>query len=872
MNPRLPVPEPLVACCLLLLVLVAAPAVAADVRVLADTPSQSVDGPIHYFVDGDESITIDALLDGEVAPDWQRLDESPNFGYTQATHWYRITLENATAQRLERFFEISYPLLDHIEFYRVRDGQVRDYVRTGDNYSHETRPIQNRVFAFPMSLAPEERNTLYLRIRTSGSHQVPMTVWQPEAFHQASERDMVGRSLFYGMLLAVIIFNLFLFSLLRERAYVYYVVTNASLLWVMASLHGTAFQYLYPTMPDVHERITLVASGLVIFFLYLFSSNFLNVKQTLPRVYPWFRGLGVITLANTLAAFFLSYAVSTRVSVALAFGMTLAILAIGSVLVWRGNRSARYFMAAWVALLLGTVVWGLTLIGVTPSTFWSQYAIEAGAVAQAMLLSFALGDRFNREREARIGEQRERLRAMEQRERVERELLEQAKHHPLTELPNRTYLEEALESEIERIRGLDGGRLSLVLIHFRGFDDINKTLGHENADRVLSQLASRMNDVVLALPRRLVIEARDSHQFAAAHVEGITFACAFQPDSPQDMVEQMSKLVDALRQPVEFQGLNLDIRMVGGCSFYPDDSDDVATLLRHAFIAFDQADTDVSHVAVYTEEINPYSERRLTLMTELRRAIHENSLRLHLQPQVNAARGEVCGFEVLLRWTHPEYGFIPPDEFIPMAEQTGLIRPLTRWVVDQALTCCRIMKDRGHDLRVSVNISARNLQEPDFAEGINNLLERHGLEADRLILEVTETATMIDPKSALKALRTLYDAGIRLSIDDFGTGYSSLSYIRKLPVHEIKIDRSFVMEMDQNADDATIVRTTINMCHDLGFEVVAEGVETGATCDLLRNMSCDIMQGYYLARPMPEDEVGDWLKQYNDHQSGQSKA
>ena len=848
------------------------PGVSAEVRVSPGTGEQVIEQHIHYFVERDTEVSLDALLAGEVTPEWELLEQRPNFGYTTETHWYRVTLVNPTDSRLTRLFEINYPLLDHIEFYRVRAGEVRDFHLTGDNYPHETRAVQGRTFVFPLTLAPEEQNTLYMRVRTSGSHQVPMSLWQPEAFYQANERDMVGRSLFYGMLVAVIIFNLFLFTLLRERAYGYYVLTNITILILIASLHGTAFQYLYPSWPGVHERVTLLASGIVMFFFYLFSSNFLNVRNNMPRFHTYFRGLGLLALLNSFAALGLSYAVSTRLSVFLAFVISLAILVMGCVLVWRGSRSARFFMAAWAALLLGTFVWVMTLLGVAPVNFWTQHATEMGAVAQAMLLSFALGDRFNREREARLNEQRQRLRAMEEREQVERALLEQAQHHPLTKLPNRAYLEETLESEIARIRGRDGGRLSLVLIHFRGFDDINKTLGHENADKVLARLASRMNEVVLSLPRRLLIEETEQQRFAAAHVEGITFGCAFRPDSLESMVEQMSTLVEALRQPVDFQGLKLDIRMVGGCSFYPDDSQDAETLLRHAFIAFDQADTGVSHVAVYTEEVNPYSERRLTLMTELRRALHESTLQLYLQPQVRTQSGEVCGFEVLLRWNHPEYGFIPPDEFIPMAEQTGLIRPLTRWVVDHALKCCRTMEERGWKIRVSVNISARNLQEPDFAEGITNLLARHGLTPDRLILEVTETATMVDPKSALKALRTLYEAGIRLAIDDFGTGYSSLSYIRKLPVHEIKIDRSFVMEMHKNKDDATIVRTTINMCHDLGFEVVAEGVEAGVACELLGNMGCDILQGYYLARPMPEADVGRWLQEYSNGRSDQSKA
>ena len=836
----------------------------AAVTVAPEAGYQSLDGELRHLHDPEQRHSIETLLAEDTSAPWVRSDGTVNFGYTTDTYWYRLTLDNPTAQPVDRLLEISYPLLDDIEFFRIADGEPVERVLTGDSHAHETRPLAHRTFVFPVTLAAEEQASVYLRVATSGSHQVPRRLWEPNAVFSANEGDMMGRSMFYGMLLVIVIFNLFLYSALRERSYLYYVLMNATMLVLMVSLHGVGLQYLYPEWPALHERVTLLSSGLLLVFFCLFAQAFLRLPDRAPRSNRYFRGLLGVTGLNTALALALPYSISTRMSVVLALVVSVSMLVVGALLLYRGERSARYFMAAWVALLVGGLVWIFSLFSIIPSNFWIQYAIEIGVVAQALLLSFALGDRFNREREIRLQEQRARLQAMEQREQAERDLLHQASHHALTGLPNRTLLESALEAEMERLHSGGEGRLALVLIHFRGFDDINKTLGHENADHLLCLLSERMNRVVQNLPDSVPIEQGGQQSYSVAHVEGITFACAFHPPRGESMVMQMERLVEEIRQPIEFRGLNLDVRMVGGCSFYPDDSQDVATLLRHAFIAFDQADSDVSHVAVYTESVNPYSERRLTLMTELRRAIHDDALELHCQPQVRVSTGEVCGFEMLLRWTHPEYGFIPPDEFIPMAEQTGLIRPLTHWVLDKAMAFCRQMRDQGNRLRISVNISAVNLQEPNFAKGITGLLEKHELAADELILEVTETATMIDPKSALRALRVLHKAGFRLAIDDFGTGYSSLSYVRKLPVHEIKIDRSFVMEMDQNREDATIVRTTINMCHDLGFEVVAEGVETGDTCNLLRTMSCDLMQGYYLARPMPTPSAGQWLNDYRN--------
>lgn len=798
-------------------------------------------------------VDMPSILAGDVSPDWSPVEGAEaNFGYSGSAYWYRLPVDNPLQRPVERLLEIDYPLLDHIEFYHVRDGQVVASELTGDRYPLESRALEHRTFVLPVQLKPESASHVYLRVQTSGSHRLPLILWEPGAFYEANEADMVGRSIFYGMLLIIVTFNIFLYAALRERRYLYYVLTNATLLVLMVSLHGVAFQYLYPDHPEVNKRVTLVASGMIALFFSLFTRTFLEITPAMRMRLGIIRVLVVVTALNTLAAFFLSYDLSTRLSVILAGAVSLTIFLIGLVMMIQGHRAARYFMAAWVMLLLGSMAWLLLLAGIAPSNFLTRFGVELGAVSQALVLTFALGQRFSHE-------QRARMRAMEERESMEQSLWEQAWHHTLTGLPARNLLEGALDECIERVDRRQGWRLALVLIHFGGFDDINKTLGHENADQLLYRLAWRMNEAVLGLPDSVIFEeARDGPR-AVSHVEGITFACAFHPGEMGSMARHVETLMESLREPVEFRGLSLDMRMVGGCSFYPDDSADTPTLLRHAFIAFDQADSGASQVATYTEAMNPYSERRLTLMTELRRAINEDALELYFQPQVRLSSGEVCGFEVLLRWHHPEYGAVPPDEFIPMAEQTGLIRPLTRWVLDRALLFCATMDTAGYPVRMAINISALNLEEPAFADQVLALLWERGLPAGRLILEVTETATMINPSTALTALRGLHDAGIRLAIDDFGTGYSSLSYIRKLPVDEIKIDRSFVREMDANQEDATIVRTTINMCHDLGFEVVAEGVESDDTSQLLHTMYCDIMQGYHLSKPMPEADVTGWL-------------
>jgi EAL domain-containing protein (putative c-di-GMP-specific phosphodiesterase class I)/GGDEF domain-containing protein len=703
-------------------------------------------------------------------------------------------------------------------------------------------------------------------VQTSGSHQLSARLWEPDEFYSSNEKDMMWRAMFYGMLLVLAASTFYLAFTIRERSFLYFSAVQLTLLLLMAGLHGVAFQFLFPKMPRVHELLILTGVPLGVMFFALFSIEFLKLKTRLLLGYRLLRVMAVLTFLAFLAGFVLSYGLSTRISVILAALVCPTILTVGLALLQRGDRSAKHFVFAWLALLLGVVSHILGLSAVLPEGWQVPYAMEIGGVLASLLLYLALADRFHSERSARIDEQRARIEAMQARELAEGKVLEAARHHALTGLPNRVALEECLHREIKTKGG--AGSLALVLLHLRGFDDINKTLGHENADAILVKIANRMDTLAKAQPGHVLIENRTASGVVVAHVEGVTFACVFQPPQQEDMAALMGTLAEGVRQPVEFRGLNVDLGLVGGCSFYPDDSPDVPTLLRHAFIAFDRADAGADHMAIFTPDLNPYSERRLTLMTNLRKALDNDELTLNFQPQLRINTGEVSGFEALLRWQHPEHGFVPPDEFIPMAEQTGLIRPLTAWVLDRSLAFCCDMEKAGFSLGISVNISAVNLRETNFVDVVQQALERHQVDAHRLVLEVTETATMVDPKAALQCLRSLNAAGIRLSIDDFGTGYSSLSYIRKLPVHEIKIDRSFVMEMHSNRGDATIVRTTINMCHDLGYEVVAEGIENQGACDLLLSMGCDIAQGYHLSRPIPEVNVLGWLEAYyrGDHE------
>ena len=438
-----------------------------------------------------------------------------------------------------------------------------------------------------------------------------------------------------------------------------------------------------------------------------------------------------------------------------------------------------------------------------------------------------------------------------------------AMHDSRTGLPNRILLEDRIQKLIESD---DSRSFTLISIYLERFHEINHTLGHHNGNVLLGKVAKRLTHASSALQDSMVIETFDGVDQCIAVLEGVNFGLLidnrdiFSQDDVNEKLTSIAKeLLDKMEEPFEFQGMYLDIGANIGMATFPDHGSDAGILMQHAYIALEFAQRINDNYAMYSSEVDPYSARRLTLMGELRTAIDKDLLKMAFQPQIDVINGKLVGVEALLRWNHEELGFVPPDEFIPLAEQTGVIRPLTRWVLRTAIAQCSDFLKRDMAIRMGINLSARNLQEKGLTEYLIELVKELSVPPELIVLEITESAMMEDRDHATKVLNELDDMGFRISIDDYGTGYSSLAYIRQLPIKEIKIDRSFVMDMIEQKDDMMIVHTTVEMSHNLGLEVVAEGVENQEALDELKNMGCDVAQGYYLSRPVPVNDLLQWI-------------
>jgi diguanylate cyclase (GGDEF)-like protein len=422
----------------------------------------------------------------------------------------------------------------------------------------------------------------------------------------------------------------------------------------------------------------------------------------------------------------------------------------------------------------------------------------------------------------------------------------QAQHDILTSLPNRSLLFERLETELQNARE-HAEPLALFVMDLDQFKEVNDTLGHHVGDRLLQEVG-----------RRLVSVLRRSD--TVSRLGGDEFAILLPGADFQHSKIVCRKILAALDRPIKVENLCLRAGISIGVVQCPDQGQDANLLMRYADIAMYEAKRKHRGFAFYTPGNDEHSISRLGLSGELRDAISDNQLMLEYQPMVDFKSGRIFCAEALVRWQHPQYGLIPPEEFIPSAEQTGVIRPLTLWVIDQALGQAKRWSRIGLDLRISINLSVRSLQDRQLPGQVQQLVDRHRINPDRVILEITESAIMSDPLTARRVMRRLSNMGFQLSIDDFGTGYSSLAYLKQLPVDEIKIDKSFVTRMDQDENDAVIVRATIDLAHNLGLKVVAEGVESTDVWDLLEMLGCDTAQGYLIRRPLDPAELTDWIR------------
>lgn len=422
----------------------------------------------------------------------------------------------------------------------------------------------------------------------------------------------------------------------------------------------------------------------------------------------------------------------------------------------------------------------------------------------------------------------------------------QALHDALTGLPNRSLLLERMDYQLIAAKR-DDLPLSLFILDLNRFKEVNDTLGHHIGDQLLIEVGQRFKNCMREID-------------TIARLGGDEFAILL-PNTPRQQSETVAqKLIDVVKEPFRINENQLFIGVSIGIASYPTDGKDRNTLVQHADVAMYNAKLNHLGFTHYNVDEDDHSVDRLSLVQDLRHAIRNDELELYYQPKVDIFKNIPVAAEALLRWNHPELGFIAPDQIIDIAEGVGLIDELTTWVMNRAIAQCAICQNEGHDISMSINLSVKNLLNNQLSDEIKATLIRHDLNSRFITFEITEGSMMDNPENSIKVLNELSEIGVDISVDDFGTGFSSLAYLKQLPVNELKIDKSFVIDMEQNDSDAVIVHSTIELGHNLGLQIVAEGVENQQTCDILKHYGCDLAQGYFISHPLPTNEFMTWLR------------
>jgi len=814
---------------------------------------------IEFLEEKDSALSLEEVMSAQQASRFELAKGPiPNFGQVNSAFWFKINVNHQLPENKQWLIELDFPYFDHIEFYAPGTNGRYSKIITGDTYPFSQRPIKTHSFVFDINLAPKQLTTLFFRIQTTTSLQLPLVLWEPNEFIQSNSNKRYGFGIFYGILLVMIFYNLFIFISVRDISYFYYISYICLILTAQLSINGLAFEYLWPNSPTMTNLSVPLFLDLAIFTAIIFARSFLQIREYSTTLDFILKGLATLAILAAVATLIISSSVALKLAIALNMSVGIALLITSIYGVIKKQRRAYFFLAAWVTLCVGAILISLLSVGLIPVNFFTLYSGQIGIIGEVFILSLALADRINTEKVEKFEAMQETLLASEDRRQAEQQLVYQSLHDPLTGSPNRIFCHQHLQQLLNNSNSANGS-VVVVCVQLNNFHDINYTLGYDTGDEVLKTLIAELNIEVTKWPNIMPLASTSKTSSYIAKVEGVCLTMLFNSQTQKLINDTIERLAIFLRKPTKFNEMLLDVGGHIGISICPDHRTSAEVLIRRAMVAVKAAKQKQCLSLIYNEEIDSYSAERLSLTGELKQAIDKNELELYFHPKIDLNTLTVVSMEALLRWNHPERGLLTPDKFIDLAEGTGIITPLTQWVIKHAVAYCSDLQKKGLKLSVAVNISAHNLLEDNFVSQVKNTLEQYQLSPQDLILEMVESAMVEDYDKTIDTLNELKQLGIQLSIDDFGTGYSSLAYLKTLPVHELKIDRSFISGIVNSEDDRLIVEATLSIAHQLNLNVVAEGIEDKPTMELLIKMGCDIAQGYFFSRPMAAKKFTTWL-------------
>lgn len=806
-----------------------------------------------YLSDNSQEFNFTNIL---FAQGWHNnpTDKVLNFGFTQDVYWIRLPLKFSGSGEQALQLVIPYPLLENVDLMAVTpNGETlfRSDLKKQRQFNR-TEDFQSLIFPLPPNLSGDV--DIYLRVQSTTSMQIPLEIWSAEYTQSRHSQGMLLWGIYFGVISALILYNGFLFFSVRDITYCYYALYLVASMGVMLCLSGLGNSYFWTLESSFSRHALTFFTGTMSLMLLAFARSFLNWNGFPPSlnrilavgvavclgliIFAWFNPV----LGAHLAAW------SGSITITLALG-------VGFYALKRGLVIARYFFLAFLMFAAGASTYLLNVFGVLPVSPLTTHSIQLGSALEAVLLSLALAHRIKEDRVAAINALQQQHQTEQQLKQMELEALDSAMHDPMTHMPNDSLLLTRLQDWQRTHQG--NGHFGLVLLQIPQVREVASSLGRETADPFFCSLVQSLNKMLEGSGETLCIEEK-----IQAHVVVIEFGLLAFLCQNAENTEVVKGFIERVQSHYEgtfdVGNISINIDMFFGIAHYPSHGDRAEVLLQHANAALEDAHRNGHRVSVYHSGIDAYGQRRLILMAALSRAIKQAELEIYVQPQLDCRQRALAGAELLLRWNSNRLGSVPTQEFIEIAENAGMMKHLTRFVISRGLLFMKQLHQRGIRITVSINLSIQNLVETDFVQYIIDSSRALGVDLGYLVLEVTETSASDNIDEVIDNLNRLAQAGCSIALDDFGTGYSSLAYLSRLPIHELKIDRSFVSRMTQSDSHLRIVENTVTLARALKIETVAEGIEDEAMLNTVSMLGCNRVQGYLLGKPMPTNQFYDW--------------
>jgi len=802
----------------------------------ADSPS--ISSEYSYFIDHENSFDLKMISDKK-KPQTLFIPSLANdipYDLGHQSYWIKIKIANNTANTQNLVLHADNSMLTYFDVYQVNSILENITLLTQQKPTLEQDTLLDVFPHIAFEVVGNSSIQLITHVKSNGPPNVPLILYSKENFDKRIDYTQIVYGLFIGIILLMAAYNFVLYFAIKDKVYLLYIGYLVSSFIVLAGVTGYGylifskeFQYL------IHKYILFTHFSLV-FFLLLFSLFFLRYDQFKNIIYK----LGIIFSLSLAIFAFYSLSLDKIIQAKLFFSIQPIFILLSFVMIFKRLSKdfawARFYFISWVPFLAGAAIQPLVLLNYVDSTFLSRNAFLFAVMIEVTFMAFALAERMRRNDKDRIHD---------------------ISYHNLTDLPRKSML----ESTMSELQSSEKSNFSILVIKPEHIEQIALYIDDKANAALFKRLSQRLSS--LFAYNDAIVELSLNHE-KICFLENNCLAIIVNKNNNQ---QELSVLIKSIQQLVsetfQIDELKLPLSAVVGVANYPEHGDANYLLINHALLAANDAQQVYGRWAYYQSDKSDQTSHLLKLATDLKDAIEQDTLEIYHQPQIDLKTLRVCSSECLVRWDHPTEGFISPVVFIPLAEDLGLINQLTLWVIKRSLQQHQQIL-ASHNHMVSINISGKDIAYEHFFSNALTIIEESEIPADKIILELTESASISHNQQSLDLIQKFSDLGFTISIDDFGTGYSSMAQISHLPFQELKVDRLFVENVNDDMKRKTIAEATVKMAKGLGLEVVAEGINSQEDEDTLRSFGCDIGQGYYYAKPMTIDDYLDWLAQQNN--------